>query len=153
MYHYSMLMTEPLKVLYWISKRSFKSRLKWFLKVYKYYTYENEKYWMKKTQDLTNHYGFWFLSENIEESNGHGLYVFKGNHPDLIENSNLIKIKDFRQYYKLKPYYKSYLATLKEIVEYYKKNALKRRIQDVMSKILNYLERKYHQFEQWVETD
>ncbi len=121
MFHYSFLMGEQIKVIQWLLENIPKSAL-WYKRIYNHYDPMNEEYWMRKNQELTGRYGFLRKSyKGIKENNGHGLFRYKGKHPDIIENSFLRKIPDFRIYTRQKPNYKAYLKLVNEVIATKKK--------------------------------
>ncbi|MFX0073331.1 MAG: hypothetical protein ACFFAO_19815 [Candidatus Hermodarchaeota archaeon] len=144
MFHYSLLTGEQLKGIYWMSYEGYFSQFLWYLKIFNHYDPNNEEYWMKKNQDLTGNYGFWFNDENITEHNGHGLFVYDGKHPDLIENSHLKAISDFREYMKNKPNYKMYLDVIKEVIAEKKKFNFTKFRREKIFKIMTSLRKRYY---------
>lgn len=128
MFHYSLLTGEQLRAIYWLSTDKFE-RLIWYMKIYKKYNPLKGEYWMKKNQELNGIYGFWFHNIDIIENNGHGLFRYHGKHPELIENSPLKQISDFRTYMRKKPTYKKYLLAMKELIVE-KKKSFKKALRD-----------------------
>lgn len=136
MFHYSMLTGEQMRGIYWSSTEKW---LIWYMKIYKSYDPLNEDFWMKKNQLITGKYRFWVTSENIVEKNNHGLFKYDGKHPELIENSPLKNISDFRTYMRGKPNYKNYLKAMKEIITEKKKINYKRLFRNKIFQIKKYL--------------
>ena len=129
MFHYSLLTGEQLRAIYWLSTDKFE-RLIWYMKIYKKYDPLKGEYWIKKNQELNGIYGFWFHDIDIIENNGHGLFRYYGKHPELIENSPLKQISDFRTYMRKKPNYKKYLLAMKELIVGKKKKSFKKALRD-----------------------
>ncbi|MHA1491063.1 MAG: class I SAM-dependent methyltransferase [Promethearchaeota archaeon] len=150
LFHYSLLTGEQLRGIYWLSMDKFK-RLIWYMKIYKNYDPKNEKYWMIKNQELTGNYRFWFQSNAIEKT-GKGLFKYDGTHPELIENSFLKNISDFRKYMRKKPNYMGYLKSMKKLIKkkkkfnirkfWRKKSKIIQNKSKLIIKIINFLEKK-----------
>jgi len=126
MFHYSLLIGEQYKITHWTLDNNYISAL-WYKKIYENYEPNREKYWMKKNEDLTGKYGFWFDNLLIEK-NGHGVFKYEGKHPELIENSELRSISDFRIYTKTKPNYLSYRKFIKQLILDKKREYMYKRI-------------------------
>lgn len=116
MFHYSMLTGEQLKGILWLSDNFF-HKFRWYRKIYKYYDPNNEVHWLKKNQELSGYYGFWISEGEIIEKEGKGLFRYNGKHPDLIENSRLKHISDFRTYMNSKPNYIIYLKVIQQLIK------------------------------------
>ncbi len=126
MFHYSML-TGNQKQIQWLVHNSYKALI-WFRKIYNHYDPNNEDFWMKKNLEVTGHYGFWIRSaESREEKNNHGLFKYNGKHPEIIENSHLRNINDFRKYFLKKPQNEQINKILKEIIKDKKRFRIKLR--------------------------
>ncbi len=127
MFHYSFLTGEPLKMIYWLSSE-FYDKITWYFKIYKKFDKLHEDFWMKKNEEITGKYRFFLNDDSCIEKNGHGLFTFQGVHPEIIENSPLKKISDFRVYMKKKPNYKNYLIIMKELIVKKKKFNIKKKL-------------------------
>ncbi len=133
MFHYSLLTGEPLKCIFWFGEDAY-NQLMWYYRIYNKYDIKNESYWMDKNKNLTGNYGFWIERINVIENNGHGLFIYNGKHPDIIENSPLKIISDFRELSRRKSNFKEYLQVMKEIVA--EKRSLKFKIRIIIKKLV-----------------
>ncbi len=130
MFHYTLLMGEQIKGIQW-ALEGIPEAVLWYKKIYNYYDPNNEEYWMKKNQELTGHYGFWrnpneVKPKKIQEKDGHGLFYYSENHPEIIESSKLIEKNDFRKYMKMKPNFKIYLKTMRLLISEEKRLTIKK---------------------------
>jgi hypothetical protein len=150
MFHYSLLTGEQLRGIFWLGEDHY-DLLLWYYRIYYKYNVNDEEYWMRKNEELTGNYGFWFSKEpHFTEKNGHGLFKFEGKHPEIIENSFLRKISDFRIYMREKPNYETYLKVMKEIIAEYKKFSFTKFRREKIFKIMTLL-RKRPYFEKILE--
>jgi len=134
MFHYSMLMGEQMKGIQWMLE-NVPFAVLWHRKIYNKYDPENEDFWLKKNQELTGNYRFWRDAfKGIKEKNDHGLFKYNGKHPEIIENSPLREISDFRKFMKNKPNYDTYLKTMKTIITEKKKFDFKKLITQIRNK-------------------
>ncbi len=111
MFHYSLLTPEDYKERQWKgeykqqSGRVFESQQKkwsWLNEIYRPFELDNESYWTDKNMEM---FGQNFkrrtpLFTPAFPADGHGnLYVYEGSHPQVIEESGLPLIEDFRKYH------------------------------------------------------
>lgn len=152
MFHYSMLVGEPLRVILWLLDDEY-DRCLWYKKIYQKYNPQNEEFYWKKNKKITGNYGFWHTQENVRGQSIKGILKYNGKHPKLIENSHLKKITDFTAYYRKKENYKAYLKVMKKIINEKKTFNLKVLIKEIKAskvwnncfrKIKNVLKRNNH---------
>ncbi len=132
MFHYSLLTGEQQRGIYWLSEDRFKGML-WYMKIYKNYDPFNQNYWMEKNLKLTGNYGFWLFSWDIKnkiflnkiKNSNESLIKYCGKHPELLENSSLRSISDFRVFMRKKPNYKNYIEAMKQLIDEKKKNSFR----------------------------
>ncbi len=141
-FNYSLLTGEQTIGIKWILEKNYK-RFLWLRKIYNKYDPENETYWMEKNEELSGKKRFFYPTLSVVENFGYGLMTYEGKHPEIIENSSIKKILDFRDFTKRKNNYQSYLKTVKTIILEKKKfkvnnliNIFFSHIQNLYNKIL-----------------
>lgn len=101
MFHYCMLTNPHAKIDFWKEEYPGKEQTKkitWIDKIYRNYDIYDEGKWIEENYKLTGCYSPWF-DINFKPDTFGKLYRYKGKHPKVIQNSKLIKIKDFRKEY------------------------------------------------------
>ncbi|MFX1311004.1 MAG: hypothetical protein ACFFHD_00110 [Promethearchaeota archaeon] len=134
MFNYSLLTGEQIKGISWILEGKYKHFL-WIRKIFNKYDPNNEEFWMEKNKELFGKKRFFYPTLDIVENFGYGLMIYKGKHPDIIENSEIKKILDFREYIKQKQNYQRYLKTVKTIIIEINKSNKKRVIFIFLSQV------------------
>lgn len=99
MFHYSMLMNPHAKVEFWKTEYPSSEQLnkiKWIDAIYKNYELSDEHFWLRLNEKLFGIYSPWFSDSFTPREDG-TLFVYDGQHPSVIEESSLTKVKDFRE--------------------------------------------------------
>jgi len=100
LFHYCMLVNPHMKIEQWKTEWpgvSHQNKIDWITKIYKNYDLNDEEYWIKENEKL---FGIKspLLNKAAFSDNGK-LFKYEGKHPEVIEESGLTKIKDFRKHY------------------------------------------------------
>lgn len=104
MFHYSMLTNTDIRLAWWrtnFAGHTHPRRSKWLGEIYLKYDLENEDYWLAKNLELSGIKSPWFNEGLSPDADGR-LFRYTGTHPKFIEETNLPKVTDFRNYYKKK---------------------------------------------------
>jgi len=102
LFHYCMLLNPNLKLEQWKSEfpnTNQQNKLDWLEKIYRNYDLKNEEYWIKENEKLFGIRSPLINIAAIPNEDGK-LFKYTGKHPEVIEESGLTKIKDFRKYYR-----------------------------------------------------
>lgn len=105
MFHYSMLLNPWAKFAFWKSEYPGKiqdNKTLWLDKIYRNYDVHNEDKWVEENKKLFDIKSPWFSDSFTPNSKGK-LFKYDGKHPDVIEESGLIEIEDFRKKYDFLP--------------------------------------------------
>lgn len=104
MFHYSMLVDTNMRLAWWkvnFSNTVHPRRSRWLNEIYLKYDLENEDYWLAKNLELSGIKSPWFNVGFSPDGAGR-LFSYAGRHPKFIEETDLPKVADFRNYYKKK---------------------------------------------------
>lgn len=103
LFHYSMLKDMDIHCAMWWKHPPHDSdggyRVRWLREIYAKYDLENEDHWIEKNRKLIGIKTPWCDSGYKPDKNGR-LCRYEGKHPRFIEESGLMKIKDFREHYR-----------------------------------------------------
>lgn len=98
MFHYGMLTNPWAKFAFWKNEYPDKAqdnKTLWLDKIYRNYDLEYEEKWINENEKLFGVKSPWFSDSFKPNKNGR-LFKYGGKHPDVIENSGLTHITDFR---------------------------------------------------------
>lgn len=105
LFHYSMLKNTEIQRAKWWAHPPFDVdggfRVRWLEKIYANYDLENEDYWIEENRKLIGRKTPWCDGGYKPDENGR-LFRYEGSHPKFIEEANLTRIEDFREYNKRK---------------------------------------------------
>lgn len=103
MFHYSMMMNPHMKREFWNAEYKYKQdhKVQWLDNIYKNYDLNNEEYWLQKNKELTGNYGPW-ISDAFKPQKDGTLFKYDKEHPSLIQNSKLVEIEDYRDWWGFK---------------------------------------------------
>jgi len=104
MFHYSMLLNPFSKIDFW--KTEYPSmeqanKIKWIETIYKNYELGDEHFWLRLNEKLFGIYSPWFSDSFTPNVDG-TLFIYDGVHPQVIEQSGLKDIKDYREKFSFK---------------------------------------------------
>jgi len=101
LHHYSMLLNPWMKRDFWKTEypdRNQDKKVKWLDEIYKNFDLSDQDKWIRKNEQLFGIKSPWFADSFKPDENGR-LYEMGGRHPEIIENSWVVGIKDFRKFY------------------------------------------------------
>lgn len=101
MFHYSMLTNPNMRKVFWnveFSGDTQDDKTLWLDSIYKNYDLAEEDKWIAENKKLFGIKSPWFNQDFVPDKTGK-LFVYDGVQPKYIEESNLIKVEDFRAKY------------------------------------------------------
>jgi len=104
MFHYGMLVDTDMRLAWWkvnLPGTVHPRRSRWLNEIYLKYDLENEDYWLAKNLELSGIRSPWFNDGITPDVEGK-LFKYTGRHSRFIEETDLPKVVDFRDYYKKK---------------------------------------------------
>jgi len=103
MFHYSMLTNMDVRRAWWKIESdpqpTHPRKINWLEKIYLKYDLENEDYWVNENLKLNGIKSPWVVAGWTPDKNGR-LFKYEGKHPRFIEQTELPKVRDFREHYK-----------------------------------------------------
>jgi len=105
MFHYSMLTNTDVRLAWWKIESdplpTHPRKRRWLEEIYLKYDLENEDCWVIKNLKLNGIKSPWVTVGWTPDENGK-LFKYEGRHPKFIEETDLPKVRDFREHYKSK---------------------------------------------------
>ena len=103
LFHYCMLVNSNMKIEQWkpegVKSTNYQDKIDWITKIYRNYDLNDEDCWTKENEKLFGIKSPLLSIAATPDKNGK-LFKYDGKHPEVIEESGLTKIKDFRKYYR-----------------------------------------------------
>lgn len=98
MFHYGMLLNPFAKMEFWKTEypdTAQPRKVLWLDRIYRRYKLEQEDFWTEENNKMFGIKSPWFAKDFEPDGDGR-LFVYEDNHIDMIEESGLTKINDFR---------------------------------------------------------
>ena len=101
-FHYSLLTNPRSKRDQWVNEYNTleprqATKVQWLDEVYLRFNLDDEDYWVLENLKIFGHFTPFWMSDF--DTNSGKLFEYTGRHPDIIEESGLTKVQDFRSFY------------------------------------------------------
>ena len=103
MFHYSMLTNPKMRLIQWeteYSNASQNHKLNWFKNIFLKFDKKDQLFWIKKNYELNGVNNSIWLNDDFHGKDNGEMYDYIDKHPEIIEETDLKKITDFRKHYK-----------------------------------------------------